>query len=47
MKGRLCRIDQPCDLLLAEHLRHAQHLLRMGRLGNASATLQHLDEEEA
>ena len=47
MKGKLCRVDQPRDFFLAEHLRQVQNLLRIRRLGNAPAALQHLDIEEA
>lgn len=47
MKRRLCRIDQSSNLLLAEDLRKPQHLLRIRCLGDAPASLQHLDVEEA
>jgi len=47
MERRLRRVNQPRDLVLAEYLRKAQHLLRIRRLGNAPAALQYLDVEEA
>jgi hypothetical protein len=46
VEGPLRRIDQTCDLLLAEHLRQVQDLLRIRRLGNAPASLQNLHIEE-
>jgi len=47
MKGAICRVDQTCHLLLAQHLRQVQNLLRVWRLGDAPAFLQHLNIEEA
>ena len=47
MKGKLCRVDQTRDFFLAQHLRQVQNLLRIRRLGNAPASLQHLNIEEA
>jgi len=47
VKGHLRRIDQTCDLFLAEHMRQVQNLLRIGRLGRTPASLQDLDIEEA
>src|ERR1700692_3084823 len=47
LKGRLRGIDQTSDLLLTEDLRKMQDLLRIGRLGNAPAPLQHLDVKKA
>jgi hypothetical protein len=39
MEGKLCRVDRTRDLLLAEYLRKMQHLLGIGCLGNAPASL--------
>jgi hypothetical protein len=47
MKGKLCRVDQTRHFVLAQHLRQGQNLLRIRRLGNAPAALQHLYIEEA
>ena len=47
MKGKLCRVDQTRDFFLAEYLGQVQNLLRIRRLGNAPASLQHLHIEEA
>ena len=47
MKGKLRRVNQTRDLLLAEYLRKVKNLLRIGRLGDAPASLQHLNIEEA
>ena len=45
MKGKLCRVDETCYFVLAQHLRQVQNLLRIRRLGNAPASLQHLHIE--
>jgi hypothetical protein len=42
VEGPLRCIDETCDLLLAEHLRQVQDLLRVWRLGNAPPSLQNL-----
>ena len=47
MKGDSCCIDQTSDLFWAEYLREMQNLFRIGRLGDAPASLQHLDIKEA
>src|ERR1700693_5583098 len=47
MEGKLCRVNQTRDLLLAEYLRKVKNLLRIGRLCDAPASLQHLNIEEA
>src|SRR5229473_1105230 len=47
MKGKLCRVDQARDLLLAKYLGQVQNLLRIRCLGNAPAALQYLYIEEA
>src|ERR1035438_4157616 len=47
LKRRLSRIDQACNFLLTEDLRKVKHLLRVGSLGGAPASLQDLDVEEA
>src|SRR5258708_7730279 len=47
MKGGICRVDQACNFFLAEHLRKMPKFLRIGRLGDAPAALQHVDIEEA
>ncbi len=47
MKGHLRRIDQTCDLFLAEHMRQMQNLLRIWRLLRVPAPFQHLDVEES
>src|SRR5271166_2095864 len=47
MKGEFGRIDQPRDLFLAEYLRKMKHLLGIGRLCDAPASLQYVDIEEA
>jgi len=46
MKGGICGIDQPRDLLLAEYLGKVTHLLRVGRLSDAPVSLQHVNIEE-
>ena len=46
VKRGICRVDQACHFLLAEHLRKVANLLRIGRLGDAPAALQHVDIEE-
>src|ERR1035438_3133618 len=46
MKGGVRRVDQARDLLLTEYLRKVTHLLRIGRLGDAPAALQHVNVEE-
>src|ERR1035437_1405046 len=47
MKGGVRRVDQARHLLLAEYLRKVTYLLRIGRLGDAPAALEHVDIEEA
>jgi len=47
MKGKLGRVNQTRDFLLAKDLGQVQNLLRIGRLCNAPASLQHLNIEEA
>jgi hypothetical protein len=42
----VCGVDQPRYLLLAEHLGKMTNLLRVGRLGDAPAALQHVNVEE-
>src|SRR5258705_4317386 len=42
MKRKLCRVDQTRHFVLAQHLRQVQNLLRIWRLGNTPASLQHL-----
>src|SRR5713101_1717687 len=42
MEGKLCRVNQTRDLLLAEYLGQVQNLLRLRRLCNAPASPQHL-----
>src|SRR5208282_4671381 len=42
-----CRVNQTRDLLRAEYLGKVKHLLRIGRLCDAPASLQYLDVEEA
>ncbi len=46
MKRSIGRVDQSRGFLLTEHPGKATHLLRIGRLGNAPATLQHVNVEE-
>jgi hypothetical protein len=46
VEGKLCRINQTRDLLLAEYLGQMQNLLRIGPLGDAPARLQHLNLKE-
>src|ERR1039458_129591 len=43
MKGKLCRVDQARHFVLAQYLRQVQNLLRIRCLGNAPASLQHLN----
>ncbi len=43
MKGKLGRVNQTRDFLLAKDLGQVQNLLRIGRLCNAPASLQHLN----
>src|ERR1019366_3983175 len=47
MKGAIGSVDQTCYFLLAEYRWKMTHLLRIGRLGNAPASLQHVDVEKA
>jgi hypothetical protein len=47
VKGKLCRVNQTRNLFLAEYLRKVQNLLRIRRLGNTPASLQHLNIKEA
>src|SRR5271156_4996757 len=47
MKGRVRGLYQSRDFFLAEHPWKATQLLRIGRLSDAPATLQHVDIEEA
>jgi hypothetical protein len=47
MKGKLGRLNQTRDFVLTEYLRQVQNLLRIRRLGNAPASLQNLNIEEA
>src|ERR1035438_9121539 len=46
MKGGIRGVDQARYLLLAEYLGKMTNLLRIGRLGNAPAALQHVNVEE-
>ena len=46
MNGAGCRLDQTSHLFLAEYLREMQNLLRIGRLGDAPASLQYLHIEK-
>src|ERR1022692_3187342 len=46
MKGGIRGVDQARDLLLAEYLGKMTNLLRVGRLGDAPAALQHVNVEE-
>src|ERR1700733_3030741 len=46
MKGCIRRFNQSCDFFLTEYPGKVAHLLRVGGLGNAPATLQHVDVEE-
>src|ERR1035438_2528185 len=46
MKGGVRGVDQARDLLLAEYLGKMTNLLRVGRLGDAPAALQHVNVEE-
>src|ERR1035437_1491866 len=46
MKGGVRGVDQTRYLLLTEYLRKVTHLLRIGRLGDAPAPLQHVNVEE-
>src|ERR1035438_10684252 len=45
MKGGIRGVDQSRHLLLAEYLWKVTHLLRIGRLGDAPAALQHAKVE--
>src|SRR6202050_1782976 len=47
MKGKLGRVNQTRDFLLAKDLGQVQNLLRIGSLCNAPASPQHLNIEEA
>ena len=47
MEGCIRRLNQSRDFFLTEYPWKVTHLLRIGRLGNAPATLQHVDIEEA
>src|SRR5580692_2681854 len=47
MKGKLGCVNQTRDFVLAEYLGQVQDLLRIRRLGNAPASLQNLNIEEA
>jgi len=47
MKGELRSIDESRYFFLAEHLWQMQNLLRIRRLGDALASLQYLNIEEA
>ena len=47
MKRSIGRVDQSRDFFLTEHPGKVTHLLRIGRLGDAPATLQHVNVEEA
>ena len=47
VKGAFRGVDQTRNLLLAEYLGKVTNLLRIGRLGDAPAALQHVDIEEA
>jgi hypothetical protein len=46
MKGRVRGVDQARNLFLAEYLWKVANLLRIGRLGDAPAALQHVNVEE-
>ena len=46
MKGQLCGVNQTGYLFLAEDLWKVNHLLRIGGLGNAPASLQYLNIKE-
>src|ERR1035441_9012930 len=46
MKGGIRGVDQARNLLLAEYLGKVTHLLRIGRLRDAPAALQHVNVEE-
>ena len=46
MKGCIRRLNQSRDFFLTEHPGKVTHLLRIGRLGDAPATLQHVNVEE-
>ncbi len=47
VKGKLCRVNQTRDLLLAEYLRKVKHFLRIGCFRNAPVPLQYVDVEKA
>ena len=47
MKGCIRGVNQSPDFFLAEYSGKVTHLLRIGRLGDAPATLQHVNVEEA
>src|SRR5271169_4995803 len=47
MKGCIRRLNQSRDFFLTEDPWKVTHLLRVGRLSNAPATLQHVDVEES
>src|SRR5664280_2513510 len=47
VEGAFCGLNQTRNLLLAEYLRKVTNLLRIGRLGDAPAALQHVNIEEA
>jgi len=47
MKGRVCGLNQSRDFFLTEYPWKATQLLRIGRLGNAPATLQHVNVKGA
>jgi hypothetical protein len=46
VKGHLCCVDESRNFFLAEHLWQMQNLLGIRSLGNAPASLQHLNMEE-
>src|ERR1017187_9234393 len=46
MKGGIRGVDQSRNFFLAEYLGKVMHLLRIGRLGDAPAALQHVNLEE-
>src|SRR5271166_4878390 len=47
VEGAFCGVNQTRNLLLAEHLWKVTNLLRIWRLGDAPAALQHVNIEEA
>ena len=47
MKGCIRGVNQTRDFFLAEYPGKVTHLLRIGRLGDTPAALQHVDVEEA